>query len=105
MPAVNYGQTGVEICICPKCRGAWLDTGQFDKIVACLHEELETKSASDYVRDSLEEAKELVTGKEGLASEWKDFSTVLKMLEYRFFVEHPKILDAVREAAKRMPLS
>jgi Zn-finger nucleic acid-binding protein len=105
MPAVNYGDTGVEICVCPNCRGAWLDGGQFEKIVTCLHEELESKTASDYVRESLAEAKEVFTGREGLASEWKDLGTVLRMFEYRFFVEHPKLFDAVRDLAKRMPLS
>jgi len=105
MAGVNYGDTGVEICVCSKCQGVWLDAGEFDKIVACLHEELETKTASDYVRESLEEAKEVITGKDGLASEWKDFTTVLKMFEYRFFVEHPRLFDAVRDLAKRMPLS
>jgi Zn-finger nucleic acid-binding protein len=105
MAGVNYGKTGVEICVCSKCRGSWLDGGEFDKIVTCLHEELETKTASDYVRESLEEAKEVFTGREGLASEWKDFATVLRMFEYRFFVEHPKLFEAVRDLSKRMPLS
>lgn len=105
MAGVNYGETGVEVCVCSKCQGTWLDGGEFDKIVACLHEELETKTASDYVHESLEEAKEVFTGKEGLASEWKDFTTVLRMFEYRFFVEHPKLFEAVRDLSKRMPLS
>jgi Zn-finger nucleic acid-binding protein len=26
---------GVEIDCCPKCRGAWLDRGELDKIIEC----------------------------------------------------------------------
>jgi Zn-finger nucleic acid-binding protein len=105
MAAVNYGDTGVEICVCSNCRGTWLDGGEFDKIVACLHEELDSKTTSDYVRDSLEEAKEIFTGKDSLASEWKDFTKVLKMFEYRFFTEHPRLFQTVKEMARRAPLS
>ena len=105
MAAVNYGETGVEIGVCSKCQGTWLDGGEFEKIIGCLEAELETKPASDYVRESLKEAKEVLTGREGLVSEWKDFTRVLRMFEYRFFTEHPKLFDAVRDLAKRMPLS
>jgi Zn-finger nucleic acid-binding protein len=105
MAAVNYGDTGVEICVCSKCQGTWLDSGEFEKIIACLHEELETKTTSDYVRESLAEAKEVFTGRESPASEWKDFTTVLRLFEFRFFTEHPKLFDAVKDLQKRMPLS
>jgi Zn-finger nucleic acid-binding protein len=105
MAGVNYADTGVEFCVCPKCRGAWLDSGGFEKIVACLHEELDTKTSNDYVRESLLEAKEVLEGKEGLASEWKDFANVLRMFEYRFFTEHPRLFDSVRDIQKRMPWS
>jgi Zn-finger nucleic acid-binding protein len=103
MAAIQYGDTNVEIDYCSKCRGTWLDEGEFGKIINVLTDELETKSVSDYIKSSLEEAKEIITGPEGLVSEWKDFATVLRMFEYRFFVENPKLLKAVRAIQEVSP--
>jgi hypothetical protein len=44
---------------------------------------------------SVKEAGELATGPESLTSEWKDFQSVLRLMQCRFFVERPGLLDAV----------
>lgn len=97
MVAIDYDETGVEIDFCPECRGAWLDAGEFEKIIDSLSEELLGKEVPDYLRASLEEAKELITGPESFFSEWKDFTTVLRMLQYRIFGEKPNIGRALAE--------
>ena len=33
MPLVVSQRQGVEIDICPQCRGVWLDRGEMDKII------------------------------------------------------------------------
>ena len=104
MYAVNYGNTGVEIDYCAKCRGIWLDKGEFTKIIEALEQELETKDVSDYVKASLREAKEVVAGPEKSASEWKDFTTVLRMLQYRIFSEKPRLLTELIDAQKGAPI-
>lgn len=104
MVAIDYGETGVEIDYCPQCRGTWLDEGEFGKIIDALHTELATKSISDYTKASLKEAKDIITGGEGLISEWKDFTTVLRMFRYRFFIEKPKLLDTVINIQKANPI-
>jgi Zn-finger nucleic acid-binding protein len=101
--AINYGHTNIEIDYCPTCAGIWLDRGEFEKIIESLTEELITKSFSDYIKDSLVEAKEIVTGPESFLSEWKDFTTILHMMELRMFVEHPKLLEMVN-TVQRIPI-
>jgi len=91
MVAVDYGDTGVEVDFCSSCRGVWLDAGELENIVASLSDELLAKDVPDYLRASLEEAKELVSGPESFVSEWKDLSTVLRMLQYRLLSENPKL--------------
>jgi Zn-finger nucleic acid-binding protein len=93
---VEFGQTGVTVDCCAPCRGVWLDGGQFERIVAALERELESKDAAGLVRDSLREAARLVTGGRSLAAEWRDLRTVLRLLHLRFFVEHPKLREIVR---------
>ncbi len=95
--AIDYGDTGVEIDHCTRCRGVWLDAGELEKIIGALSENLLTMDTSDYVRASLEEAKELITGTEGFLSEWKDFATVLRMLQYRLLSDNPKLAGALAE--------
>ena len=93
--SISYANTDVQIDYCPSCKGAWLDKGEFEKIVEDLTNELLTKPFSGYIEASLEEAKEVIAGSESFASEWKDFTTVLKMMNYRLFVENPNLQDAL----------
>ena len=104
MVAVDYDETGVEIDVCAECRGVWLDKGEFAKIIAALVQELETKDVSDYVKASLEEAREVVTGPDKFASEWKDFTTVLRLLQYRIFSEKPRLLTELIDGQKGAPI-
>jgi len=104
MVTIGYGETGIEIDYCPQCQGTWLDEGVFAKIIDALRTEIGTKSVSDYIKASLDEAKDIITGSEGLISEWKDFTTVLRMFQYRFFLEHPKLLDTVISIQKANPI-
>ena len=93
--AINYADTDVEIDCCPTCKGTGLDKGEFKKIIKALTKGLITKSFSEYIKASIEEAKEIITGPEPFLSEWKDFSTVLRMMQYRLFIEKPKLFNAI----------
>ena len=84
--AIDYADTGVEIDCCPVCRGTWLDKGEFKKIIDALTNELLAKSFAEYIKTSVEEAKEILTGPESFFSEWKDFATVLRIMQYTFLL-------------------
>ena len=101
---LNYADTGVEIDCCPKCKGVWLDEGEFDNVIKALTEEMYSKSFSDYIKEALQEAKEIITGPESFISEWKDFKAVLGLLQLRLFVENPKLTDAVTEVQNNSPV-
>jgi Zn-finger nucleic acid-binding protein len=102
--AIDYGSTSIEVDYCPSCQGVWLDKDEFKKIIQALEDELLSKSFSDYIKESIEEAKEIITGPETLISEWKDFATVLRIMQYRMFVENPKLLDTITSVQKANPL-
>ena len=93
--AINYGDTRVQINYCPECKGTWLEKNEFGDIVDALGEELISKTFHEYIAASIEEAKEIFTGKEGLASEWKDLTTVLRMMNYRLFAENQNLRDVL----------
>lgn len=92
---VQYAGTPVTVDYCVGCRGVWLDKGDFANTIQCLEEALTTMSASEYLRASLAEARELVTGPESFLSEWRDLRAVLRLMRFRFFVEHQGLTTLV----------
>jgi Zn-finger nucleic acid-binding protein len=103
MASIQYDETGVVVDHCVKCGGVWLDAGEFEKIILALKDEAAAKPASAYVKTALHEAAELVSGDKGLASEWRDFTTVLRLLEYRLLVENPKLQKRLVDFARLSP--
>lgn len=93
MDVLDYDNTKVEIDYCTNCKGIWLDKNELEKIIDALEEEILTKSMSDYIKATIEEAKELITGRESFLTEWKDFSTILRFLQYRILSLKPEIHD------------
>jgi len=64
--------------------------GEFQNIIDALTEELLAKSSSEYLKVTLEEVKEIFTGREGYISEWRDFLTAARFMLYRIKVEGMK---------------
>ena len=100
---VAYGDTDVQVDACPSCEGVWLDTGEFERIVHALHEETTGKPLPGYVKASLEEALEILAGPESMVSEWKDFTTVLRLARYRLLAEHPGLRDSLLAMQRANP--
>ena len=93
MATISYGDTGVPIEYCKEGHGIWLDKGEFQSIVEALDLESETMDSNEYAKASIDEAKDLIVGDEGFLSEWKDFHTVSRLLQYRVLVENPKLAE------------
>jgi Zn-finger nucleic acid-binding protein len=92
---LKYGDAEVEVEYCLKCRGIWLDQGELKKIISSLEEELDNMTASEYLAESLNEAKGIVTGEGTPASQWKDIKTLLRLFQYRALVEKPGLAKAL----------
>ena len=95
MDVLDYDNTKVEIDYCANCKGIWLDKNELQKLIDALEDEILTKSMGDYVKLTIEEAKEILTGPESFLSEWKDFTTILRFLQYRILANNPVINDAL----------
>ena len=104
MVVIDYDTTTVRVDFCLQCQGVWLDGNEFQKIIEELSRELTAKTASEYLRASLKEAKEIITGPETFISEWRDLNTVIRMLHYRIFVENPKVLATIMGIQRASPI-
>ncbi len=105
MVQLEYGDTDVAVDHCDRCRAAWLDGGEFKGIVEALRNELASMSSTDYLRASIDEASELITGPEAAVSEWKDLAAVLRLLSLRFSIDHPTIRRLLLSLGRSSPLT
>lgn len=91
MHVLEYDSTGVQIEYCHTCSGVWLDKGKLASIIGALEQELLDKSLGAYVKETLNEANALLAGPESFLSEWKDFATVARLLQYRVLSLRPEL--------------
>jgi len=95
MASIAYGESEVVVDYCTSCRGTWLDDGELGKIIYTLYDQAARMSLPEYLKATLQEARELVDGPESLAGEWKDLGSVLRMLQVRLLAEQPRLMQAV----------
>ena len=100
---LTYADTGVTIDHCPGCWGTWLERGRFEAIVEELDQQITTMAATDFLRATLHEARAVLDGPETMTSEWHDFATVLRLLEYRFLVDNPRVATALTDLQRANP--
>jgi Zn-finger nucleic acid-binding protein len=91
MATIGYCNTGVGVDYCIEGHGMWLEKGELEAIVERLDAEANSKTLAEYVSASLAEARGLLTGDEGLVSEWRDLASVIRLLEYRLLIENPRL--------------
>ena len=103
MASLQYPETNVTLEYCLKEHGIWLDAGEFEAIIGSLEARLNSTKLSDYITASIKEAREIISGREGFSSEWKDFLTVMKLLQLRFVVDHPNLATALTTLQASLP--
>jgi Zn-finger nucleic acid-binding protein len=104
MAAVQYGATGVTVDVCMNRDGVWLDRGEFENILNALEDEATALPVPGYIRAALHEGRDLVTGQHGLASEWKNLSHVLRLLQIRLLAENPTFTQVLTAFERANPL-
>lgn len=100
MVAVAYGHTGVTVDFCKACSGTWLEKDEFMKIVEALESELESKSFGQYIIEAVKEGLRIIAGPDPIASEWKDFLTVLRLMQYRLLIENKTLQRTITSVQK-----
>lgn len=103
MISVRYGASPVRVDICTKCKGVWLDGGEYEKILEYLETVVDTETVAGYLSDVKDEFVEILTGKESVASGLADLGKVLYLLQLRFMVQHGNISALVRRMGRGVP--
>jgi len=103
MATLTYADTGVMVDVCIKQHGGYLDKGEFQAILEALEVDITSKNAPEYLRETLRQGSELITGDEPLHTEWQDFTTVFRLFGSRLMVEHPQLAKALAAFALGSP--
>ena len=96
----NYGGSQIKVDVCNLCYGVWLDRGEFKKIIQYLKKKADVEVLNHYLKNLREEFWEIFTGPEVLREELDDFLTILKVLNYKFIVQHPNISKIISSLPK-----
>lgn len=97
---IYYGDSRIIVDICNLCHGTWLDRAEFRKITDYLQEKADYEVLNNYAKNLFEELAEIFVGPEALREEILDFLTILKLLNYKFAVQHPVLTKMILEMPK-----
>ncbi|TSC55576.1 MAG: hypothetical protein Greene041639_572 [Parcubacteria group bacterium Greene0416_39] len=92
---VEYGDSNIRVDVCNLDQGIWLDRGEFKDIISYLKEKGDHEALYHYLKNLREETWEVFAGPEMLKEEILDVLAILKMLRYKFLVQHPTISQII----------
>lgn len=104
MEALTYERSGVVIDRCPRCRGVWLNHGEFEKIIQYLEQIVSSEPSPQLAQDALKQLVTIPAGPKGVISEVRDFLAILQLLAQRLAVEHPRTAKAADRLYRLSPL-
>jgi len=97
---VYYGDSRVIVDVCNLCHGVWLDRGEFKRIIEYLRGKADYEVLHKFAKNLLPEAAEILIGPETLREEILDFLAILKILNYKFLSQQPKISEIILNLPK-----
>jgi hypothetical protein len=97
---IRYDESKTKIDYCKKCNGVWLDRGEFKQIINYLKNKSDYEILHNYSKSLIKELWEVFSGPEIFRSELADFLTLLKLLKYKFIIQHPRIMELINNLPK-----
>jgi len=93
----KYDDSKIKIDFCKNCQGVWLDRGEFKQIMNYLKNKSDYEILHCYTKNLIREMWEVFSGPETFREELADFFTLLKLLNYKFVVQHPHITQLLND--------
>ncbi len=97
---VHYDDSKVKIDFCKRCQGIWLDRGEFRQIMIYLIRKADYEILHHYTKNLAVQLWEVFAGPKKFREELSDFFMLLKLLNYKFVVQHPYMNDLIEELPK-----
>jgi Zn-finger nucleic acid-binding protein len=97
---VAYDRSKTKVDFCKKCEGIWLDRGEFKQIINYLKNKSDYEILNFYSKNLVSELWEVFSGPETFRSELEDFLTLLKLFNYKFVTQYPRINSLIDNLPK-----
>ena len=97
---VGYDRSNIKIDFCKHCQGIWLDRGEFKQIMVYLKKKADYEILHRYTKNLVLQLWEVFTGPEKFRSELEDFMMLVKLLNYKFVVQHPFLNSWIENSQK-----
>lgn len=97
---VHYDDSKVKIDFCKMCKGIWLDRGEFKQIMIYLKKKADYEILHRYTKNLAVQLWEVFSGPQKFREELFDFLMLLKLLNYKFVVQHPFLNSLIENSQK-----
>lgn len=97
---VYYGDSKIVVDVCNLCHGVWLDRAEFKKIIDYLKRKKDYEILHNYAKNVFRQFAEIFVGPEPIKEEVLDFISLLKVLNYKFLVNHQIISKLILRLPK-----
>jgi Zn-finger nucleic acid-binding protein len=88
---IKYDGSKTKIDFCKMCGGIWLDRGEFKQIMNYLKSKSDYEILHHYTKNLVSQLWEVFSGPETFRSELEDFLMLLKLFNYKFIIQHPRL--------------
>jgi len=92
---VKYDESKTKVDFCKMCQGVWLDRGEFKQLINYLKSKSDYEILHHYTKNLILELWEVFSGPESFREELADFLMVLKLFNYKFEAQHPRISELI----------
>jgi Zn-finger nucleic acid-binding protein len=92
---VRYGDSATLVDLCDVCKGVWLDRGEFKKIIDYLKSKKADELLYHYLRNLVQEGREIFTGPESLREEINDFLMLVHLFNDKLVVQYPYLSQLI----------
>lgn len=95
------------MALCGNCQGIWLDVDQLRAIIQAVTRCALRMDGADNVKESLHQMADMVSAASDnpvSISRWRDLKAVLRMLKFRIYSEHPKLVSMLVGVQKSLPV-
>ena len=97
---VRYDKSHVKVNFCKNCQGIWLNRGEFHQIMVYLKNKSDYEVLHHYVKNLVVQLWEVFSGPKKFREELHDFLMLLKLLNYKFVVQHPIVEKLAEDLPK-----
>jgi Zn-finger nucleic acid-binding protein len=97
--SIVFGKSSIVLDWCPKCRGMWLDRGEYEKIIDYLRDEAGKATIQDVEKEIADDVRRLFkSGRESHFAELADIAAAVTALINFTIFEHPRMAKFVDDA-------